>query len=180
MFALTQGLRRAVQTKPDGISTHFSGRGRIWRESLERVSRVAGALSALGVRRGDRVAILALNSDRYLELMYAIPWIGAVMVPLNTRLAAPEIEYILSDSGTVALFVDTAMSHHLTALQGKMPGVREVVWMDDTSAPEGMLRFEDFANYEAADDAGANDDDLAGLFYTGGTTGRAKGVMLTD
>jgi long-chain acyl-CoA synthetase len=179
MFALTQGLRRAVQIKPNGWATHFAGRRRTWQQSLERVSRVAGALSALGVRRGDRVAILALNSDRYLELMYAIPWLGAVMVPLNTRLAAPEIEYILSDSGATVLFIDTAMSHHLTALEGRIPGVREVVWLDDTSGPEGMLHFEDLANYEAADDVGASDDDLAGLFYTGGTTGRSKGVMLT-
>ena len=179
MFALTQGLRRAVQTRPDGVATHFSGRLRTWRESAERVSRIAGALSALGVRRGDRVAILAWNSDRYLELMYAIPWIGAAMVPLNTRLATPEIEYILSDSSAVALFIDTAMSHHLTALAGKTPAVREVVWMDDMPSPEGMLRFEDLANYEAVEDAGAADDELAGLFYTGGTTGRSKGVMLT-
>jgi len=179
MFALTQGLRRAVQIKPHGVATHFAGRQRTWQQSLERISRVAGALSALGVRTGDRVAILALNSDRYFELMYAIPWIGAAMVPLNTRLAAPELDYILADSGAVALFVDTAMAHHLNALDGRIPGVREVVWMDDSSSPEGMLRFEDLANYEPTDDAGAADDDLAGLFYTGGTTGRAKGVMLT-
>src|SRR5438445_277163 len=62
MFALTQGLRRAVQTKPNGLSTSFAGRRRTWQHSAERVSRIAGALSALGVRRGDRVAILALNS----------------------------------------------------------------------------------------------------------------------
>ena len=179
MFALTQGLRRAVQIKPNGTATHFAGRHRTWQQSLERISRVAGAISALGVRPGDRVAILALNSDRYFELLYAIPWMGAAMVPLNTRLATPELEYILSDSGASALFIDTAMSHHLNALEGKMSGVREVVWMDDTSSPEGMLRYEDLANYEAVDDAGADDDDLAGLFYTGGTTGRAKGVMLT-
>src|SRR5437762_9458095 len=179
MFALTQGLRRAVQTKPDGMATHFSGRGRTWRESLERVSRVAGALSALGVRRGDRVAILALNSDRYLELMYAIPWIGAAMVPINTRLAAPEIEYILTDSGAVALFIDGAMAHHLSALDGKIRGVREIIWLDDIASPEGMLHYEDLTAYETADDVGAADDDLAGLFYTGGTTGRSKGVMLT-
>ncbi|MEI7871748.1 MAG: long-chain fatty acid--CoA ligase [Alphaproteobacteria bacterium] len=179
MFALTQGLRRAVQTKPNGVATRFSGRQRTWQQCAERVSRIAGALSALGVRRGDRVAILALNSDRYFELMYAIPWIGAAMVPLNTRLAAPEIEYILADSGAVALFVDGAMAHHLTALDGKMPTVREVVWLDDIASPEGILRFEDLAAYEAADDVGAANDDLAGLFYTGGTTGRSKGVMLT-
>ena len=180
MFALTQGLRRAVQTRPNGVATSFAGRRRTWQQSADRIGRVAGALSALGVRRGDRVAILALNSDRYLELMYALPWLGAVMVPVNTRLAAPEIEYILDDSGAVALFVDTALSHHLKALEGKTPTVREVVWLDDQAPPEGLLlRYEDLTGYEPLDDVGARDDDLAGLFYTGGTTGRAKGVMLS-
>ena len=179
MFALTQGLRRAVQIKPNGLATSFAGRHNNWRHCAERVSRVAGALVELGVERGDRVAILALNSDRYFELMYALPWIGAVMVPLNTRLAAPEIEYILDDSGATALFVDGAMAHHLTDLEGKIPGVREVIWLDDMASPEGILRYEDLAAYEPAEDVGANGDDLAGLFYTGGTTGRSKGVMLT-
>ena len=179
MFALTQGLRRAVQTRPGGIATSFAGRRRTWRESADRVSRVAGALSALGVRSGDRVAILALNSDRYLELMYAIPWLGAAMVPINTRLAAPEIEYILNDSGAVALFIDTGMAHHLSALEDRTPALREVIWLDDLPGPEGILRYEDLTNYEAIDDAGARNDDLAGLFYTGGTTGRSKGVVLT-
>src|SRR5882757_2501310 len=132
MFALTQGLRRAAQTKPNGMSTHFAGRRRTWQQTMDRVSCIAGALSALGVRPGDRVAILALNSDRYFELMYAIPWIGAAMVPINTRLAAPEIEYILADSGAMALFIDTAMSHHLTALGERIASVREVIWLDDT------------------------------------------------
>src|SRR5436190_7126067 len=179
MFSLTQGLRRALQTRPAAPSTAFGTRRRTWEQTAERVARVAGAISALGVNRGDRVAILALTSDRYFELMYALPWIGAVMVPLNTRLAAPEIEYILADSGAVALFIDGAMAHHLTALDGKMPGVREIIWLDDIPSPEGMLHYEDLTAYESADDVGAANDDLAGLFYTGGTTGRAKGVMLT-
>ena len=179
MFALTQGLRRAVQIKPNGPATAFASRRRTWAQTQDRVARVAGALSALGVHRGDRVAILALNSDRYLELMYAIPWIGAAMVPINTRLAAPEIEYILADSGAVALFIDGAMAHHLSALDGKMRGVREIIWLDDMASPEGMLHYEDLTAYETADDVGAANDDLAGLFYTGGTTGRSKGVMLS-
>src|ERR1700745_2100635 len=127
MFALTQGLRRAVQIKPNGPATAFASRRRTWAQTQDRVARIA---------------ILALNSDRYFELMYAIPWIGAAMVHINTRLAAPEIEYILSDSGAVALFIDTAMSHHLTALENKTPTVREVVWLDDTSGPEGLLHYE--------------------------------------
>ncbi len=168
-----------MQIKPNGPSTAFASRRRTWSQTADRVARVGGALSALGVGRGDRVAILALNSDRYFELMYAIPWIGAAMVPINTRLAAPEIEYILEDSGAVGLFIDAAMAHHLSALDGKMRGVREIIWLDDIASPEGMLHYEDLSAYEAADDVGAANDDLAGLFYTGGTTGRSKGVMLT-
>ncbi|WP_421998387.1 acyl-CoA synthetase [Reyranella sp.] len=179
MFSLTQGLRRAVQIRPNAISTHFAGRRFTWRQTQGRVSRVAGALSALGVRTGDRVAILALNSDRYLELMYAIPWAGAAMVPINTRLAAPEIAYVLADSGAVVLFVDTAMAHHLSAIETDVGALREIVWLDDTAGPEGMLRYEDLATAEPVADAGAGREDLAGLFYTGGTTGRSKGVMLT-
>ena len=179
MFSLTQGLRRALQTRPNGPSTAFGTRRRTWEQTAERVARVAGALSALGIKRGDRVAILALNSDRYFELMYALPWIGAVMVPLNTRLAAPEIEYILENSGAVGLFIDGAMAHHLSALEDKMASVREVIWLDDIASPDGMLHYEDLTAYEAAEDVGARDDDLAGLFYTGGTTGQSKGVMLS-
>jgi long-chain acyl-CoA synthetase len=179
MFSLTQGLRRALQTRPNGPSTAFATRRRTWGQTAERVARVAGALSALGIKRGDRVAILALNSDRYFELMYALPWIGAVMVPLNTRLAAPEIEYILGDSGAVGLFIDGAMAHHLSALEDKMASVREVIWLDDIASPDGMLHYEDLTAYEAAEDVDARNDDLAGLFYTGGTTGRSKGVMLS-
>ena len=178
MFTLTQSLRRAVQVKPHGEATSFGRRRRTWADCGDRVARVAGGLAGLGVGRGDRIAILALNSDRYFELSYAIPWVGAAVVPLNTRLATPEIEYILEDSGTAVLFVDGAMAHHLPALAGKTK-VREIVWLDDTPAPPGILRYEDLAGYEAIDDVGARDDELGGLFYTGGTTGRSKGVMLT-
>ena len=92
---LTWGLRRAAQIGPLNESTVFRDRRRSWAETVDRVARVAGGLSELGVQHGDRVAILALNSDRYFELMYAIPWLGAAMVPINTRLATPEVEYIL-------------------------------------------------------------------------------------
>jgi len=77
MPALTEGLHRAVKLKPDAPSTSLAPRRRTWRQTAERVSRVAGALKALEVGRGDRVAILAQNSDRYFELMYAAAWVGA-------------------------------------------------------------------------------------------------------
>jgi len=176
---LTQGLRRARQIRPEGISTVFRDRQRTWTETVERVARVAGGLKALGVRPGDRVAILALNSDRYYELLYAIPWLGAVMVPVNTRLAPSEIAYILEDSGARVLFVDGATKGHAAALAGTIPSVEAILYLDDDEPPAGLRRYEDLAAAPAAEDAGAGGDTLAGLFYTGGTTGKSKGVMLS-
>ncbi|TXL81631.1 long-chain fatty acid--CoA ligase [Vineibacter terrae] len=176
---LTQGLRRAGQIRPKEKSTVFRGRRRIWSQTVERVARIAGGLKAAGVQPGDRIAILALNSDRYFELMYAIPWIGAAMVPVNTRLATPEVQYILEDSGSRLLFIDGAMKAHAEALAGHMPTVTAVYYLDDDAPPAGMRPYEDLAAAPAIADAGAGGEALAGLFYTGGTTGKSKGVMLS-
>src|SRR6266700_7478787 len=82
---VTQGLRRVLQTNPEGIATIDGDRRRSWREIGERVARLAGGLQGLGVKRGDRVAVLMLSSDRYLELYLGIAWAGAVIVPTNIR-----------------------------------------------------------------------------------------------
>jgi long-chain acyl-CoA synthetase len=176
---LTQGLRRAAQIRPREESTVFRQRRRTWSESAERVARIAGGLCEVGVRPGDRVAILALNSDRYFELLYAIPWLGAVMVPVNTRLATAEIRYILDDAGVRVLFVDSAMHPHAAALTGPPSTVEAVFYLDDDTPPTGAQSYEELAAGPALEDAGAGGDTLAGLFYTGGTTGRPKGVMLS-
>ena len=178
MPALTEGLHRAVKLKPDAPSTSLAPRRRTWRQTAERVSRVAGALKALEVGRGDRVAILAQNSDRYFELMYAVAWVGAALVPMNTRLTAAEIQHILVDSGTTVLFIDGAMAHHLSDLEGNIDGVREVVWIDDITSPEGMLHYEDMTGYDSVPDTGAAEGELAGIFYDSGGA-RARGVKLS-
>ena len=94
---VTQGLRRVRQTNPEGIATVDGDRRRSWREIGERVARLAGGLRELGVNRGDRVAVLMLNSDRYLELYLGIAWAGAVIVPTNIRWSHAEIEDSLHD-----------------------------------------------------------------------------------
>jgi long-chain acyl-CoA synthetase len=175
---LTQGLRRAAQIRPQEESTVFRERRRIWSETADRVARIAGGLKEVGVRPGDRVAILALNSDRYFELLYAIPWLGAVMVPVNTRLATPEIRYILEDSGARVLLVDGAMQAHAAALAGQASTVEAMFYLDD-DVPAGTRSYEELAARPAIADAGAGGDTLAGIFYTGGTTGKSKGVMLS-
>jgi len=176
----TQGLHRAVQQKPDAVATVCKDRIRTFRELHARVARLAGALRKLGLKRGDRICILSLNSDRYLESYLAIAWIGAVVNPANFRWSAPEIIYSLIDSDSAALIVDDAFVAQIPAIRSGAPSVRELIFSGDAALPTGTHSYE--ALIEAAEpveDLGAHGDALFGIFYTGGTTGAPKGVMLS-
>ncbi|MDT0388094.1 acyl-CoA synthetase [Streptomyces dubilierae] len=137
-----------------------------------RTTRLAHALRARGVRRGDRVAYLGPNHPSYLETLFAAGTLGAVFVPLNTRLAGPEIAYQLADSGAKALV--HGPSH--TGLVAGLPGSTDV-----------RVHLETGAEYEAAlagasaepVDEPVGPDDTCIIMYTSGTTGRPKGAMLT-
>jgi long-chain acyl-CoA synthetase len=176
---ITQGLRRAAQVKPNGTATIFRDRRRSWRDTEDRVARLAGGLVRLGVAHGGRAAILALNSDRYFEYLLAVPMAGRAVVPINIRLAPPEIAYILEDSGSDILFIDDRFAPMLEALKGRMGAVREIVYLGDGPPPVGMRPYEDLLSAPRIADAIGAENDLAGIFYTGGTTGKAKGVMLS-
>jgi long-chain acyl-CoA synthetase len=174
---LTQGLRRAAQIGGNGIATICNGRTRCWRDVLERVRRFAGALRALGLSEGGRVAILSLNSDDYLELHYAIPWAGGALVPINTRLAAAEVRYILEDATPEIIICDEACRPLLTS---GLPAVKAMIYLGDGNPTDGWTAYEQLiARSPPAEDAERHDNDLAGIFYTGGSTGKAKGVMLS-
>ncbi len=177
---LTQGLHRAVQTSPDAVATVCGDRRRTFREHADRVAQLAAALHGLGVREGDRVAILALNSDRYAEYLLAVPWAGAVVNPVNIRWSPAEVVYSLRDSGTTVLLVDDAFAPLVPTLTEQVESLDAVVHCGDGVLPEGLLSYEELlAAHEPVDDARRAGDDLAGIFYTGGTTGFPKGVMLS-
>ena len=106
MLRVTQLLHRAVQINARGIATICGDRRHTYAEVTARIARAAAGLRALGLVPGDRVGILALNSDRYFEGLFAAAWAGLVFVPINTRLAPPEIAYWLADSGSTALLID--------------------------------------------------------------------------
>jgi long-chain acyl-CoA synthetase len=175
----THGLRRALQINPDGLATVFGNRRRSWREIAERVSRLAAGLRALGANPGDRVAILSLNSDRYLELYLATAWAGTVIVPLNIRWSPLENDDALRDCRAGVLVVDKAFASTGAELAKTIPGLK-TVYADDGDTPAGMESYEALlARSEPMPDAMRTANDLAGIFYTGGTTGRSKGVMLS-
>ncbi|NEY36010.1 o-succinylbenzoate--CoA ligase [Streptomyces sp. PRKS01-65] len=137
-----------------------------------RTTRLAHALRARGVRRGDRVAYLGPNHPAYLETLFAAGTLGAVFVPLNTRLAGPEIAYQLADSGAKALLYGPAHAGLVAGLPGGAD-VRIRVRLGD--------EYEEMTAGAAGEpiDEPVAADDTCLIMYTSGTTGRPKGAMLT-
>jgi len=173
---ITQGLARAAHIRPSHLAVVDGERKKSWGELAERVAKLAGALEALGIRRGDRVAVLANNGDRYLECYYAIFRSAAVLVPLNTRLAVPELEYQLSDAGVKLVLFGREFEPQIAALRGKLDF--KTVGLDGSASADRA--YEDIiARATPLPEAGGPDEELAAIFYTGGTTGAAKGVMHT-
>ncbi|MFD6452344.1 AMP-binding protein, partial [Nocardia sp. NPDC060220] len=177
---ITQSLHAALQHGPDRTATIFGTRRRTVAESVDRIARLAGALRELGVGAGDRVGIYALNSDRYHELLMAVPWADAVVNPVNIRWSTAEVAYSLLDCGTDVLVVDDAFADAVDALRAGAPNLRTVVFAGDGPTPAGMLSYEELIAATAPiPDARRGGDELYGVFYTGGTTGSPKGVMLS-
>jgi long-chain acyl-CoA synthetase len=175
---ITQGLRRVLQTNPKGIATVDGERRRSWGEIGERVAKLAGGLQQLGIKRGERIAVLMLNSDRYLELYLGIAWAGAVIVPTNIRWSHAEIEDSLHDCRASMLVVDKAFAAMGVELAKAVP--LKLIYADDDAGPAEAEHYEKLiAASQPIPDAMAAREELAGIFYTGGTTGRSKGVMLS-
>jgi long-chain acyl-CoA synthetase len=172
---LTQPVRRAVQVRGGDIATIQGTRRHTWAEFGRRVESLAGALRARGLSREGRVALLALNSDRYLEAFYAAVWAGGVVVPVNFRFSPAEIVFCLNDCATEILIVDDNFQCLVADLRAQAPCLKHVISMGESSTEYEEL----IASTEPVADAGRAKDDAAGIFYTGGTTGRSKGVMLT-
>ena len=173
-------LRRNAQLFPlqEACIDHAAKTTSTWGEVRARVAKLASGLQSIGLENQGRVAILSLNSTAYLEAMYAVPWAGGIIVPLNTRLAVPEIAAILEDSQTKILMLDPSFIGYVDQLQ--VEGVQFVVMQGRSEAPN-VLTMESLIEKGSVDclDAMRSGDDTYGLFYTSGTTGKAKGVQLT-
>ena len=166
MTSMLSPLRRAVRVGPDHAAVVCGDVCLTYEETWERCRRLVGGLRAMGVGAGDRVAVVGPNCHQFLEIYQAVPAAGMVVVPLNQRHTTAELRYALVDAGVEVLFtavgsegLDDVVEHVIGLGQGSEDLVA-------ASAPASL-----------ADDL--PEDTLAGLFYTGGTTGASKGVMLT-
>jgi long-chain acyl-CoA synthetase len=179
-ISLTQCLCRALQQRPNQLATIFAGRRHTYLEFHQRVTKLAGGMRALGVGKGDRVGILALNSDRYLEVYMAAFWLGAAINPANTRWSASELVYSFNDCATTVLFIDDAHLSLIDTIRAESHTLRDIVYLGENQCPPHMVDYESLVKASApVEDANAGDNDLAGVFYTGGTTGFPKGVKLS-
>jgi fatty-acyl-CoA synthase len=151
-----------------------------YEQFFTRCDRWSAALQALGVHRGDRVAYIAPNTHAQLESFYAVPQIGAVLVPINYRLSPDEFAYIISHSGASVVCVHDDFIDAVEGVRSTLPGVRHFVALEGGARP-GWADYETLL--ERAPDAferpEIGEGDLLTINYTSGTTSRPKGVMIT-
>ncbi len=178
---ICQMVWRTEQQRPHAVATSYLGHDRSWRQTAADIRRLASALQTLGVARNDQVSILALNSDRYLHALFAVPQIGARIVPLNIRWAVMELCYALRDSQSRALLFDKTFLPAVEALRQQDVPVRDYLFIGAIEdCPAWAQSIEQLtASAKETLDVVQSDQHIAGIFYTGGTTGFPKGVMLT-
>lgn len=181
---LTETLNKASKLFPEKQAIVCGGKRWTYREFRERINRFSHCLKTFGIDKDDKVAVLHPNCHYFLEIYYGIAQIGAISVPINTRLSPGEIAFILQDSESKILISDPAFQKQVDPIREKMTGVKKILWTGD-----GMVGGEDRdLNYEKVLEQGSPDElpetpttgeDIAQIYYTSGTTGRPKGVMLS-
>ncbi len=178
---LWQILARARHLHPDSPAVTDGGRHVSYRELGAQVDALAGWFRARGITPGDRIAALLPNSSAFLEAYFAAAGTGAILVPLNTRLHPDELGFILEDSGTRLLLIDPSLAE----LAGQvLAGPTPVESVLSAGPALSLSTGQPVAAYPGADGAPfrpavPREEDVAHLYYTSGTTGRPKGVMLT-
>jgi fatty-acyl-CoA synthase len=177
-------LRYAEQQYPRRTAVVCNQDSLTYAQFAHRVGSLAGALRQNGIQPGDRVAFLSTNCHRLLEAYYGVLEAGAVLLPLNIRLAAGELSYVLNDSGATILFVEKQFVRLVESFRADIPNVQTFCQLD--GAPEAAWLSP--RNYEAllqeatpyrADITSIDENSMAELFYTSGTSANPKGVMLT-
>jgi len=171
--------RRARRLYPEREAVVDGDLRLTYREFFERCDRWSAALQKLGVRPGDRVAYIAPNTHAQLESFYAVPQIGAVVVPINYRLTPADFTYLIQHSGAKVVCAHSDYLDAVDSIRGELPGVQAFVALESPRA--GWLDYEALlaASPATFDRPEIRETDLITINYTSGTTSRPKGVMIT-
>jgi fatty-acyl-CoA synthase len=173
-------VARHAFTIPDEAAIRFEGQSITWAQLHRRVRRLAAALAARGVSRGDRVAILMTNRPEFVEATLAANAVGAIAVPVNFRLAPTEAAYVLQDSGATLIVTDTLIAPLAAAAAAALPQPPGIIaaGLDPAAGAESYQAVLDGAG-ATPPEVEIDERDVALIMYTSGTTGRPKGAMLT-
>ncbi len=180
MYTLGDIARCSARSFSGRTAIVFEGTSLTYRELNERVNRLCSALQSQGVGKGDRLAVLSENTHKYLEIYFAAGKLGVSVTPLNFRLADPELRQILDHSESTVLFVGDGYEERARQLVGDLPRIRRSISMDNRADGFELL-YEALlaAGSTAEPDCAVDEEELAILMYTGGTTGLPKGVMMS-
>jgi len=175
----TEFLAISAAIVPDRQALVFEDRRTTFEALQNQVDRLADGLAQLGVGPGDRVAMLEVNTDRYIEAYFATAKLDAVFVPMNFRARAEELTWMLNDSTPKVLFAGARYADTVRSFAGELVSVRHFVAIDE--AVDGWLSYDELVSMEAHVERypAADDQDLTMLLFTAGTTGSPKGVMLS-
>jgi long-chain acyl-CoA synthetase len=174
--SLALQAERSYEQKGDYESLLFEGTWHRSGELFERSLRLAGAIAALGIEPGERVVVTMTNSER-VGIAYQALWrAGTVVTPANFLLAAEDLRHVIADAEAAAVITSPEFADKVSEATAGLGHVRQMI---STGEVEGFTPFSALEQAEPAAIVGREDSDLAALLYTGGTTGRAKGVMLT-
>lgn len=179
MYTLGDISKKSAISYPDYTATVFEGTRLTYRELDHRVNRLANALMELGYQKGQRLAVLAENSHKYLEVYFAAAKLGMSVTPLNFRLSDAEIEFVAKDSEAVGFLAADGYEERAGNLKGALPHICN--WVSLDRPVDGFLYYEDLLAAAPDSDPGVpvDENELAILMYTGGTTGLPKGVMMS-
>jgi len=181
---LDELLPKAVKLYPQKEAVVCGDIRMDYRGFAGRVWRLSHGLISLGLKRNDRVAILHENSPEFLEAYFAAAHLGIILVPLNFRLSTKEFAMILNDSGSRILISQGAFHSKVYQIPELVPTIERVIWTQADFEPSGSkeMEYESLLSDQTEEPPSCQaikDDDVAQLYYTSGTTGRPKGVMLT-
>lgn len=175
---LSHALHRGWREYPGHFALIDRSSRYTYGQLADRVSRLAGGLEHWGLENRGRVAIIASNSNALIEAMLSVWWAGGVLIPLNTRWSLDECVEAINDCDTKILYLAAEYGHWSKEIRQRCPGVIAIIGLGETSLEgidvnsESLIRTS-----QPVDDAFCKNDDLAAIFYSGGTTGKPKGIM---
>ena len=153
-----------------------------WSDLYSNIKRLANAINDKAqIQKGDKIAFIFHNSPQFLEINFAAQMLGAVPVPINYRYVASEFDYTINDCDAVAVLCEDSVAEEISKIKGKLPKVK-LFAADMDAPPPGFEKYEELIHYPKNNviKVACSDEDVGVIIYTGGTTGRSKGVMLSN